>query len=117
MSISRICCLGAGYVGGPTCCIIAQQCPHIQVTYNHTLHVIKNFYKVYPFKRKCNNVFYIISLFYRIYKRHFIISYVAEPLHTVLLYCQQQTVSLQYTGTGTTGIKYHHFTTGNFFMH
>lgn len=32
MSISRICCLGAGYVGGPTCCIIAQQCPHIQVT-------------------------------------------------------------------------------------
>ena len=31
-SIRRICCLGAGYVGGPTCCIIAQQCPHIQVT-------------------------------------------------------------------------------------
>ena len=30
--ISKICCLGAGYVGGPTCCIIAQQCPHIQVT-------------------------------------------------------------------------------------
>ena len=31
-SIRRICCLGAGYVGGPTCCIIAQQCPDITVT-------------------------------------------------------------------------------------
>jgi len=31
MSIRTICCLGAGYVGGPTCCIIAQQCPDIQV--------------------------------------------------------------------------------------
>ena len=31
-SIRRICCLGAGYVGGPTCCVIAQQCPHITVT-------------------------------------------------------------------------------------
>jgi len=30
--ISSICCLGAGYVGGPTCCIIAQQCPGITVT-------------------------------------------------------------------------------------
>jgi len=24
--------LGAGYVGGPTCAIIASKCPHIQVT-------------------------------------------------------------------------------------
>jgi len=32
MNIKKICCLGAGYVGGPTCCIIAQQCPDIQVT-------------------------------------------------------------------------------------
>jgi len=32
MSIKSICCLGAGYVGGPTCCIIAQQCPDIKVT-------------------------------------------------------------------------------------
>jgi len=32
MTITKICCLGAGYVGGPTCCIIAQQCPDIQVT-------------------------------------------------------------------------------------
>lgn len=32
MSVKSICCLGAGYVGGPTCCIIAQQCPDITVT-------------------------------------------------------------------------------------
>ena len=31
-SIRNICCLGAGYVGGPTSCIIAQQCPDITVT-------------------------------------------------------------------------------------
>ena len=30
--IKKICCLGAGYVGGPTCCVIAQQCPDITVT-------------------------------------------------------------------------------------
>ena len=30
--IKSICCLGAGYVGGPTCCIMAQQCPDIKVT-------------------------------------------------------------------------------------
>lgn len=32
MSIKRICCIGAGYVGGPTCSIIASRCPEIQVT-------------------------------------------------------------------------------------
>jgi len=32
MTVKNICCLGAGYVGGPTCCIIAQKCPGIQVT-------------------------------------------------------------------------------------
>ncbi len=32
MSIKNICCIGAGYVGGPTMAIIAQQCPHINVT-------------------------------------------------------------------------------------
>ncbi|XP_023328671.1 UDP-glucose 6-dehydrogenase isoform X2 [Eurytemora carolleeae] len=32
MTVKNICCLGAGYVGGPTCCIIAQQCPEIKVT-------------------------------------------------------------------------------------
>jgi len=31
-TVRSICCLGAGYVGGPTCCVIAQQCPHIAVT-------------------------------------------------------------------------------------
>lgn len=28
----RICCIGAGYVGGPTCAIIASKCPDIHVT-------------------------------------------------------------------------------------
>ncbi|CAN0391760.1 unnamed protein product, partial [Hapterophycus canaliculatus] len=26
-----ICCMGAGYVGGPTMAVIAQRCPHIRV--------------------------------------------------------------------------------------
>jgi len=30
--ILRICCIGAGYVGGPTCSVIALQCPDIRVT-------------------------------------------------------------------------------------
>ncbi len=32
MKISKICCIGAGYVGGPTMAVIAQQCPHLKVT-------------------------------------------------------------------------------------
>jgi len=28
----RICCIGAGYVGGPTCSVIALKCPDIRVT-------------------------------------------------------------------------------------
>ncbi len=32
MKITSICCIGAGYVGGPTMAIIAQKCPHIKVT-------------------------------------------------------------------------------------
>ena len=32
MGITKICCIGAGYVGGPTMAVIAQKCPHIQVT-------------------------------------------------------------------------------------
>jgi len=32
MIITSICCLGAGYVGGPTMAMIAAKCPHIQVT-------------------------------------------------------------------------------------
>jgi UDPglucose 6-dehydrogenase len=32
MKIKSICCIGAGYVGGPTMSIIAQKNPHIKVT-------------------------------------------------------------------------------------
>jgi UDPglucose 6-dehydrogenase len=32
MPIQSICCLGAGYVGGPTMAMIAAKCPHLQVT-------------------------------------------------------------------------------------
>lgn len=32
MNIKNICCIGAGYVGGPTMAVIAQKCPHIKVT-------------------------------------------------------------------------------------
>ena len=30
--IRSICCIGAGYVGGPTMAVIADRCPQIQVT-------------------------------------------------------------------------------------
>lgn len=30
--ITKICCIGAGYVGGPTMSVIAKMCPHIKVT-------------------------------------------------------------------------------------
>jgi UDPglucose 6-dehydrogenase len=32
MKITNICCIGAGYVGGPTMAVIAKKCPHIKVT-------------------------------------------------------------------------------------
>ncbi|XP_049298557.1 UDP-glucose 6-dehydrogenase isoform X1 [Anopheles funestus] len=32
MVISKICCIGAGYVGGPTCSVMALKCPDIQIT-------------------------------------------------------------------------------------
>jgi len=32
LKVTKICCLGAGYVGGPTCSVIALKCPHIRVT-------------------------------------------------------------------------------------
>jgi len=32
MKITNICCIGAGYVGGPTMAVIAHKCPHIKVT-------------------------------------------------------------------------------------
>ena len=31
VDIKRICCIGAGYVGGPTMAVIAKKCPHIQI--------------------------------------------------------------------------------------
>ncbi|MGB2138625.1 MAG: nucleotide sugar dehydrogenase, partial [Flavobacteriales bacterium] len=31
MKIKSICCIGAGYVGGPTMAVIALKCPHIKV--------------------------------------------------------------------------------------
>ena len=30
-AVRRICCIGAGYVGGPTMAVIADRCPHVQV--------------------------------------------------------------------------------------
>lgn len=30
--IRRVCCIGAGYVGGPTCSVIAHKCPGVIVT-------------------------------------------------------------------------------------
>lgn len=32
MTVKNICCIGAGYVGGPTCSVIADQCQDINVT-------------------------------------------------------------------------------------
>ena len=32
MKIKKICCIGAGYVGGPTMAVIALKCPEIEVT-------------------------------------------------------------------------------------
>jgi len=32
ITVKKICCIGAGYVGGPTCAVIAVKCPNIQVT-------------------------------------------------------------------------------------
>ena len=32
MQVKNICCIGAGYVGGPTMVVIALKCPNINVT-------------------------------------------------------------------------------------
>ncbi|XP_038069186.1 UDP-glucose 6-dehydrogenase-like [Patiria miniata] len=32
MGIQKVCCIGAGYVGGPTCSVIAYKCSDVQVT-------------------------------------------------------------------------------------
>ena len=31
VEVRKICCVGAGYVGGPTCAVIAAKCPDITV--------------------------------------------------------------------------------------
>ena len=31
IAVKKICCIGAGYVGGPTMAMIAKQCEHIDV--------------------------------------------------------------------------------------
>ncbi len=41
--IKNICCIGAGYVGGPTMAVLAKHCPNIQVTVtDHNLERIKD---------------------------------------------------------------------------
>ena len=32
MKVNKVCCIGAGYVGGPTMAVIALKCPDIDVT-------------------------------------------------------------------------------------
>jgi len=32
LKINEICCIGAGYVGGPTMAVIASKCPHLRIT-------------------------------------------------------------------------------------
>ena len=32
----KICCMGAGYVGGPTMAVIAKQCPDVSETLENT---------------------------------------------------------------------------------
>ena len=32
MTVQRICCISAGYVGGPTMAVIADRSPEVQVT-------------------------------------------------------------------------------------
>ena len=31
MKVKNICCIGAGYVGGPTMAVIADKCPHLEI--------------------------------------------------------------------------------------
>ena len=41
--IKNICCIGAGYVGGPTMAVLAKHCPNVQVTVtDHNLERIKD---------------------------------------------------------------------------
>ena len=41
--IKNICCLGAGYVGGPTMAVIADNCPKINV---HVVDIEKENFKM-----------------------------------------------------------------------
>lgn len=34
----NICCMGAGYVGGPTMAVIALKCPHVRVERKKDVH-------------------------------------------------------------------------------
>lgn len=34
----KICCMGAGYVGGPTMAVIAKQCPKVSSSVSHQQH-------------------------------------------------------------------------------
>ena len=36
----KICCMGAGYVGGPTMAVIAKQCPKVRSTQNWRLFFV-----------------------------------------------------------------------------
>ena len=70
--IKTICCIGAGYVGGPTCSVIAFKCPNIQVhVVDLSVERIKAWnssklpiYEVYylTFKRKLIDVFYLFKI-------------------------------------------------------
>ncbi|KAJ3615912.1 hypothetical protein Zmor_012210 [Zophobas morio] len=31
-NVKNVCCIGAGYVGGPTCSVLALKCPDVKVT-------------------------------------------------------------------------------------
>lgn len=46
MEIKEICCIGAGYVGGPTCSVIAYRCPHIKVC-DLMLPRIYSYYRIF----------------------------------------------------------------------
>ena len=51
MMIKNICCIGAGYVGGPTMAVIALKCPEIKITV-----VDKNPDKIYDWNGPINNL-------------------------------------------------------------
>ena len=70
--IKTICCICAGYVGGPTCSVIAFKCPNIQVhVVDLSVERIKAWnssklpiYEVYylKFNRKLIDVFYLFKI-------------------------------------------------------